>query len=233
MLAIIPARKGSKGLKNKNLKILFGKPLICWTIEALLNSKKISKVIVSTNDARVVKACKRYNIMVPVLRPEYLSQDDSLAIDVYKYEMNIYNENKNKKVNDFLVALPTSPLRTYNDINKAINKYQIKKPESLISCTKLSHPSNWALRLKKNMYIDYKKISKYNKLNRQSFVEEYVPNGAIYILKLSNLIKYKSYYTPKTLAYIMPKEFSVDIDDINDFNYAEFIMSRNKKYFNL
>ena len=233
MLAIIPARKGSKGLKNKNLKKLFGKPLICWTIEALLNSKKISKIIVSTNDARIVKICKHYNIMVPFLRPDYLSKDNSLAIDVYKHVMNTYNKNSEKKINEFLVALPTSPLRTFNDINKAIKNYEVEKPESLISCTKLNHPSIWALRLKKNMYIDYTKVSKSNKLNRQSSPEEYVPNGAIYILKLTNLIKYESYYTPKTLGFIMPRKFSVDIDDINDFDYAEFIMSRNKKYFNL
>ena len=233
MLAIIPARKDSKGLKNKNVKKLINKPLICWTIEALLKSKKISSIIVSTDDERVIKICKKYNIEVPFKRPKYLAKDKTPAIDVYKHTLNKLNKINKTKIDEFLVALPTSPLRTYKDINNAIDIFYTKKAESVISCCKVSHPSAWALNIKKNMQINYKKLRDKNNANRQDIKEEYMPNGAIYILKLKNLIKYNSYYTSKSFCYEMEKKYSIDIDDIFDFNLARLILNKNKKYFSI
>ena len=112
MLAIIPARKGSKGLKNKNIKKLLNKPLICWTIEALLKSKKITNIIVTTNDERVIKICKRYNIRVPFIRPEYLAKDSTPAINVYKHAIKYLNKINQTDINEFLVALNISSKNT-------------------------------------------------------------------------------------------------------------------------
>ncbi len=233
MLAIIPARKGSKGLKNKNIKKLLNKPLICWTIEALLKSKKITNIIVTTNDNRVIKICKRYNIQVPFIRPEYLAKDSTPAINVYKHAIKYINKINQTNINEFLVALPTSPLRTNKDIDKAIEIFIKKKAESLISCCKANHPSDWTITLRKNMQINYNRLKLKNNVNRQNVSNEYVPNGAIYILKLDNLIKYNSYYTPNTFCYEMKKKYSIDIDDNIDFSLAELILKKNQKYFSL
>ena len=229
MLAIIPARKNSKGLKHKNSKKLCGKPLIAWTIEALQKAKKVSEIIVSTDDKNIINICKKYNINIPKLRPAYLSQDNSLAIDVYKYALREYNKNRKKKIYDFLVALPTCPLRNISDIDKAIDIFFKSKAKSLISCKRIHFPKEWIIELDKNSYIiSDKNISKAMN-NRQKFANSYVPNGSIYILNINHLNKYNSYYTNKTIAYVMSDQNAVDIDDINDFKYAEYLLKKKLK----
>ncbi len=225
MLAIVPARRGSKEIKGKNTKIFNGKPLISWTIETLQKSKKIDHIIVSTDDEKVVNICKSYNIVIPRLRPKRLCKDNSLAIDVYKYCINEYNKNIRKNIKNFLVALPTSPLRTAKDINNSINLFEKLKPDSLISCTKNNTPMEWLLKINKSNKIKkvFEKTNKQSNYNRQRTIETYIPNGSIYIFNYEKLVKNNSYYTHNTLAYIMPEKRSVDIDNINDFKYAEFL----------
>ncbi|MDA9559276.1 acylneuraminate cytidylyltransferase family protein [Alphaproteobacteria bacterium] len=225
MLAIIPARRGSKEIKGKNIKIFNGKPLIAWTIEVLQKSKKIDHIIISTDDEKVVNICKNYNIFIPALRPKRLCKDNSLAIDVYKYCIKEYIKSTKKSINNFLVALPTSPLRTIKDINNSIKIFEESKPDSLISCTKNNTPVEWLLKINKGNKIKkiFNEINKKNNYNRQGTVESYIPNGSIYIFNYQKLLKNKSFYSNNTSAYIMPEERSVDIDNINDFKYAEFL----------
>ncbi len=225
MLAIIPARKGSKGIKGKNTKIFNGKPLISWTIEVLQKSKKIDDIIVSTDDKKVVDICKEYNIKIPFLRPKRLSADNSMSIDVYKYCINQFNQKSKKQINSFLVALPTSPLRNVQDVNKAIKIFEDSNPDSLISCKKNNHPHEWLLKLNKKNIISklFYETNKQNNYNRQTTKLTYLPNGSIYIFNYKKLLKNNSFYSKNTLAYIMPEERSVDIDNINDFKYAEFL----------
>ena len=231
MLAIIPARKGSKGITNKNTKVFCGKPLISWTIEVLLKSKHISSIFVSTDDLKVKKICEKYNIEIPFLRPTYLATDSSLAIDVYKHTIKKINQIYKKKVETFLVALPTSPLREVRDINNSIKLFNNLKAESLISCREINFPIEWSLKINKN-----KKIKKvFNILdqninnNRQFTDKTYIPNGSIYIFKHRSLLKNNSYYSKNTIAYLMPKERSVDIDTLEDFKYAEYLYKKNQK----
>ena len=226
MLAILPARKGSKGIHNKNTKILNGKPLIAWTLESLIQSKKVSEILVTTNDDKVVDICNHYKINVPFKRPNYLCTDKALAINVYKHAINFINKKRSNKIKEFIVTLPTSPLRTSKHIDDAIRLYKKAKADSLISCKKLDFPSDWIFNIKKNYYIIKNKRSKNS--NRQDLEFQFIPNGAIYILKFDILKKLKSYYTEKTVAFIMERNESVDIDDIDDFNYASYLM-KNKK----
>ena len=225
MLAIIPARKGSKGIKGKNTKIFNGKPLISWTIEVLQKSKKIDEIIVSTDDEKVVDICKDYNIKVPSLRPKRLSKDNSLSIDVYKYCIDQLNKKSKIKINNFLVALPTSPLRKVQDVNKAIKIFKDSKPDSLISCKKNNHPHEWLLKINKKSMISrlFHETNKQDNYNRQKNKLTYFPNGSIYIFNYKKLLINNSFYSKNTLAYIMPEERSVDIDSISDFKYAEFL----------
>jgi N-acylneuraminate cytidylyltransferase/CMP-N,N'-diacetyllegionaminic acid synthase len=224
MLAIIPARGGSKGFPRKNIRLLGAKPLIQWTIEAALNSKMIDRVILSTDDEEIAEICKPLGIEIPFLRPKYLAEDDSLAIDNYIYTMDrLTNEFSNIK-DEFIVLLPTSPFRDHQDIDSAIEMFYNTEADSLISCCELEHPIEWTLSLNKNSKI--LDINSKNLKNRQDYVQRYKPNGAMYVLKTSNLKKHKTYYSERSYAYVMEAEKSIDIDTSLDFYFAEFLINK-------
>jgi CMP-N,N'-diacetyllegionaminic acid synthase len=229
MLAIIPARGGSKGLPGKNVKPLGGKPLIYWTIEAAFNAKGISRVILSTDDDEIARICAPTGIEIPFMRPKELAQDDSLAIDNYIYTVQRLVDNSNVDIQEFAVFLPTTPFRTESDIDLAINIFHSNHADSVISCTLLAHPVDWILHIDEKSKILHTKMMGAVIMNRQASPMSYVPNGAIYIFKFDILKMNYSYYTKNSYAYIMPPERSIDIDTIFDFNFAEFIYTRNSR----
>ena len=226
MIAIIPARGGSKGLNKKNIRELGGKPLIHWTIKAAIEAEGIDRVILSTDDTEIAELCKTTGVEIPFMRPDSLAQDDSLAIDNYIYTMEkLINEFHYEK-DEFIVLLPTTPFRNANDIEDAISIFYKNKADSVISCCKLSHPINWTFSV--NQFGLIKKKS-YELKNRQDEEMKYLPNGGIFILKYSLIKKYYSYYSDNTYAYIMPRERSVDIDTESDFEYAEYLLFKENK----
>lgn len=224
MIAIIPARGGSKGLPGKNIKLLNGKPMIAYTIEAALNAKGISRVIISTDDEEIAKIAKEYGAEVPFIRPKHLATDDSKAIDVYKYTIGELEKNDSNIITSFIVLQPTSPLRTAKNIEEAIDLFHIKKADNVISFCEEDHPIFW------NKYIT--KEGKFEEIfsgnftkNRQEIKRTYRPNGAIYIFSKKTL-ETQNYYSENTFAYIMDKKQSIDIDTIDDFEYAEFLLKK-------
>jgi CMP-N,N'-diacetyllegionaminic acid synthase len=223
MLAIIPARAGSKGIKNKNLKLLNNKHLIEWTIIEAIKSKLISRIIVSTDSSKIAEVALKYNdVEVPFLRPKYLASNTSKAIDTYLYTIDKISKKEKKEIEEFIILLPTSPLRSYKDIDTSIKLFRKKKSFSLISFIAVDHPSEWnrsiikgKIILKKDNFLDN---------NRQKYKQEYRPNGAIYIFNYQNLKTNKTYYSDNSHAYIMDKISSVDIDDMSDFKIAELLL---------
>ena len=226
ILAIIPARGGSKGLPRKNIKPLLGKPLIAWTIEQAENSKYINKVIVSTDDEEIAKISKEFGAEVPFLRPEELARDDSPTIDAIMHAINWF-EKREEFFNIIVLLQPTSPLRTTNDIDKAIELFlNDKNALSLVSVKENEHPPFWSFKIENNL-INPLFGDEYLKKRRQELPKSYMPNGAIYISCVDVLKEYKSFYTPKTISYIMSSERSIDIDNEFDFSLVEFVL-RNK-----
>lgn len=225
MLAIIPARGGSKGLPNKNLRLLNGKPLICYTIEAALSCGNISHVIVSTDSEEIAEVARLAGAWVPSLRPAELATDTATSIDVYIYTLNLLKNNFNLDFKTFIVLQPTSPLRSLTDISEAIDLFNDNNADSVISFTKEQHPVYWHKSIddKGNIANIFPEDSF---SNRQEFPITYYPNGAIYIFKTNLIVEDHKYYTEKTLAYLMPRKRSVDIDDVDDFLYASFLQSR-------
>lgn len=227
MLAIIPARGGSKGVPGKNIKLLCGKPLIAYTIEAAVAAKTIDRIILSTDDPEIAKIVIKYNVEIPFMRPKELAQDNSLAIDNYIYTIERLNREFNCNYEEFVVLLPTVPLRTSEDIDKAVELFSQKNAESVISSTTLYHPLEWIFSInddgiiQRNNEIDIKKM-----MNRQESKHAYIPNGAVYVFKYSLLKEKNSYYSDKTYAYVMPPERSVDIDTELDFKFAEFLIGQ-------
>lgn len=224
MIALIPARGGSKGLPGKNIKMLNGKPLIAYTIEAALKSRHITRVIVSTDDEKIAEIAISYGAEVPFLRPEVLASDQAKSIDVFNYTINRLEDEGKMQINEIIILQPTSPLRNSNHINEAITMFTSKNADSVISYCAEYHPITWHKYLTKdgqfvNIFDD--KLS-----NRQDERTSFFPNGAIYIYKKEILLSGK-YYTNNSYAYVMKKKCSIDIDDIDDFEYCEYLMSRD------
>ncbi|WP_419782407.1 cytidylyltransferase domain-containing protein [Malaciobacter marinus] len=221
MIAVIPARGGSKGLPGKNIKDLLGKPMIAYTIEEALKSKYITEVIISTDCKEIEEVAIKYGAKSSFLRPEYLASDSAKAIDNYIYTIDRLNKEFNYDIKDFVVLQPTSPLRTVEDIDGAIKLFKEKAADSVVSYTEEHHPIEW------HKYITedgkFENIFEEKLLNRQEIKKSYFPNGAVFVFDYE-LIKQEKYYSDNSYAYIMPRLRSVDVDTIEDFKYIKFLL---------
>jgi CMP-N,N'-diacetyllegionaminic acid synthase len=229
MLCIIPARSGSKGLKNKNILPFNGKPLIYYTIQSALKSKNITKVIVITDSLKIARISKKFGAEIPFLRPKRLATNNSLAIDTYIYVINKLKK-KNIYIKEFIVLLPTSPLRNSTDIDNAINLFKNKKADSVISMKELECPLDWSKKINGSYLVQSSNKFFKSNLNRQHYKKTFIPNGAIYIFNSKKLLENKNYYFKKTYAYLMSKKRSIDINDIIDFRIAEFLKKNISKF---
>ena len=226
-LAIIPARSGSKGLKDKNIKLLNGKPLIAYTIEAALKSNIFREVLVSTDSEEYKKVSQEYGAWVPFLRPRCFAEDNTSTNEVIENVL-LTLENMGKTYENFMVLQPTSPLRDENDLKEAFDFFIEKNANSVVSMCECEHSPLLTRKLSNEKQLDGffadLKCSRRQELNNY-----YRLNGAIYLAKVDYFKKYKDLYKENSYAYIMDKCKSVDIDDMNDFLYAEFLMKTNKK----
>ncbi len=223
VICIIPARKGSKGLKNKNIKKLENIPLIAWSILVAKKCKMIDEIIVSTDSKKISKIAKKYGAKVPFLRPKNLATDKSSTFEVLKHSINFY---KNKKVFfDYVLLLePTSPLRDYKDVNLCLKKVLKNKIDAMVSVTRVinQHPTFLYSLKKNNVLVPYLKQKKKLYVRRQDINSLYYLEGSIYISKISSLLKKRTFYHEKTQAFTVDKWKSLEIDDIDDFNLAQF-----------
>ena len=224
-IAIIPARSGSKGLKDKNITDLCSKPLIAYSIEAALKSGEFEKVFVSTESQKYADISKKYGAEV-LIRPFELAQDNTPTYDVM--------EDVLKKIQDinadyFVLLQPTSPLRNEKHIKEAVELFEknYDKFDFLSSVAKAHNPSVLVHPLGEDNSMKYFDID-YSKYRRQNY-NDYTPNGAIYIAKIKEYLTQKHFYGPKSIAYIMDEISSIDIDNIIDLEVAKII---KEKYVN-
>lgn len=225
MLAIIPARGGSKGLPGKNIKELNGKPLIAYAIEAALNSKYIDKVIVTTDSDEIADIAKRYGADVPFKRPDELSSDTASAIDVYLHATEFVMNEQRGQLEKFMVLLPTAPMRTSKHIDDAVELFNDKNATTLISVKEAETPITWYMNKNSDDRIVNAGFGVGNAVtNRQVNSKYYIPNGAIYILDYDLLKSKRTYYCDNTVGFVMTAEDSVDIDTITEFKFAEMLM---------
>lgn len=226
MIALIPARGGSKRLPNKNIKLLNGKPLIAYTIEAALQAKEISRVIVSTDYEDIKKVALQYGAELPFLRPDFLATDGSSSLDVFRYTIKRLEEEENRVIDNFVVLQPTSPLRTNKHIDEAIALFKKKQAKAVVSYCKEFHSIFWHKKIDSKGKVINIFEGDFSK-NRQEIEETYFPNGAIYVFD-KNYIFTTIDYSTDCYAYIMDRKHSIDIDTIDDFEYAEFLMNLEK-----
>jgi len=227
ILAIIPARKGSKGIINKNIKKINGKPLISYSIEAALNSKYINKVAVSTDSDEILEIADSYNVE-SINRPQNLAQDDSTTIDAIKHTLNTLKESKNYFPEVLILLQPTSPLRDSNDIDEAMKMFlEDEDTDSIISIAKFIHDPLWSFKIEDEYLSPYFDGEFLNK-RRQELPQLYLPNGAIYIIKTKKLLEKNSFILEKSKAYLMKREKSFDIDTELDLKLVKCLMNDNK-----
>lgn len=221
-LTIIPARGGSKRLPRKNILNLAGKPLIAWTIEAGLQSKYIDKVLVTSDDDEILKVSNDYGAST-IKRPMHLSQDNSTSFEAISHAI------ENTEEFDYIVLLqPTSPLRTSGHIDEAIQLIFQKNSDAIISVTEMEHSPLWANTLPENESMDYF-LREEDKNKRSQDLETYYRlNGAIYISLTETLINTGSFFHKTgAYAYKMDNRSSIDIDNLIDFKFAEFLCGLN------
>lgn len=227
ILAIIPARAGSKGIKNKNIIDLSGKPLIAYSIEAALKSKYIDRIVVSTDGGNIAKISKEYGAEVPFIRPKSLATDTSKSIDVVLHCIDeLVKKNENY---DYVILLqPTQPLRQSFHIDEAIELIYRKKENSLVSVCKVKeHPS-----LMRELNLDGTMnniVSLSSDTRRQDFKEIFIVNGAIYINKINNELNKDTILNDNKIAYLMEEKYSIDIDEILDVKIANLMLKDIKE----
>lgn len=223
-LAIIPARAGSKRLKDKNVLKLGDKPLFKYTVDAAINSQCFKKIILSTNDKRIIlsmKDCKRVQVEN---RPDYLCKDDVRALDVVLYHL----KKEKEKYEYVALLMPTSPFRNEKHIQQAFKTLMSKKGDSLASVVEYNFHPQLALIIKnKRMYSYFKDHIEW--IREDNFPKAYHVNGAIFLSKTKSLLNHKTFIKNGTIAYIMIPEDSIDIDNIFDFKLAEIILTEKQK----
>lgn len=224
-LAIIPARSGSKGLQNKNIKELCGKPLMAYTIEAAIKSGEFDEVMVSTDSEEYATIAKEFGAKIPFLRSSEMSNDSASSWDMVREVLDRYRK-LGEEFDNFCLLQPTSPLRDADDIIGAFEIFKNKASVATVSVCESEHSPKWSNILDVTLSLeDF--IKKANTYQRQKLDRYYRLNGAIYIVNIDEFYKDAFIYREGSYAYIMSKTHSIDIDDILDFYIAETFI-RNK-----
>ena len=237
ILAIIPARGGSKSIPRKNLKLLAGKPLMAWTIEESKKSKYLTRIIVSTDDREIAEVAKKYGAEAPFLRPVEIAQDLSTDVEFLSHALNWLKDNENYEPEIILRLPPTSPLRKAEHIDEGIKALLADpKADAVRPITESpKHPYKmWVLNdsgkyLKPFLPGSFTGLEEPHNLPRQPFPKVYIHTGAMDVMRLHTIRDLKS-TSGKNLGYFfMPPEDSVNIDSLVDFEMAEFFMQKRLK----
>ena len=230
ILAIIPVRGGSKGVPGKNIKLLDGKPLLAYTSELALQSGYLTEVIVSTEDEPIGEVAKSLGVQVPFMRPMALAQDDTPTIDVLIHALEWY---KNQTIFFDAVCLlqVTSPIRTLEFLDKAIEKFMASDCDSLVSVQKVPHEYNphWTFEVNEEGNLKIATGEAEIIPRRQELPTAYHRDGSIYITKTDVLLKEHSLYGKSTAFIESDPDFYVNIDTMDDWEKAEAMIQNKLK----
>jgi len=221
VLALVPARGGSKGLPGKNIIDLGGKPLLAWTLAAAAESQYIDRTVLSSDDAAIIEVAQAFGCEVPFTRPAELAQDETPAIDVIEHALTELPGF------DLLVLLqPTSPLRSSEDIDRTIRLCVEEDAPSAVSVTPADKPPEWLYYLGKGQTLEPLMGEGPSVTRRQDSRPACYLNGAVYVARPAWLLEKAGFVGEGTVACELPAERAVDIDGPGDLAYAEFLLSR-------
>lgn len=224
VIAIIPARSGSKGLKDKNIRKLGDKPLLAYSVEAAVKSGIFDTVHVSTESQEYANIAVGFGADVPFLRDRENAEDSSSTWDAVREVLRKY-DRLGKQFDVCVLLQPTSPLRNEKDIREAFVLFISKQAKSLTSVTEVKHPVQWCFRLDDSCSMRDFAGSPYKNSRRQELEPYYRENGAVYIVGTSDIINSEfDFYSDECIAYIMDQRRSIDIDTLEDFLVAETVI---------
>ena len=234
VLGIIPARKGSKGLNDKNIRPLLNKPLLSWPIKALKETPEIDKIIVSTDSVKYKNIALKAGAEVPFLRPKNISGDKASSFSVLKHAINFLSDKK--EYFEYVVMLePTSPLTEGEDVSIALKELHKKRniADAIISVGEVIdyHPSFCLEKNSKNFIEPLLGFKDFLAMRRQDLKKLFFLDGSFYISKVDTLLNLKTFYHPKTIAKEMPKFKNIEIDTIEDFLIIESFIKNQKTNF--
>lgn len=221
VLAIVPARAGSKGLPGKNVRPFRGKPLLQWSVEHGLSSRCVDKIVVSTDSEEFADVARKCGAAVPFLRPEFLASDTATSVDVILHAVDFLEERG--EFFDILTLLePTSPLRAPEDIDNALELLLSEsEAESVVSVsrTEAHHPAFLMQMMGDKFLKPY--LSDFKVIRRQEITPLYFLDGTVYVSRIEALRRRRSFYHERTLGYEVPKYKSFEVDDLDDFIICE------------
>lgn len=223
-IAIIPARGGSKRLPGKNIKLLGGKPLIAWTIEAAIKSNIFDHIFVSTDSEEIASVSRDYGAKVPFLRPAELSSDTATTNDVVTHLISWFEKEYSQEVSNIAILQPTSPLRNAQHIQEAFKVMEMKRAKAVVSVCELEHPIQFCNQLGVDGSMDGF-IELGDMKRTQDLDPIYRLNGAIYFLSREYANRLSELYSEGTYSYIMGLKSSIDIDVDLDFKLADFFIT--------
>ena len=218
ILALIPARGGSKGIPRKNIRSICGKPLLQWAIEVALAAPSVNRVVVSTDDPEIADVACAGGAEVPFLRPSELASDTAPGIAPVLHALQQLPE-----VSAVLLLQPTSPLRRVEDVEAIVALHRQAGHDAVVSVTPSSKHPAWIFGLSPAQVLEPLMVLP-DAACRQQLPPCYALNGALYLASRSFLERERSFLTSDTVGYVMPPERSVDIDNPLDWQWAEFLM---------
>ena len=223
ILALIPARKGSKRLPGKNMLLLGGKPLISWTIDIAKEIKEFCDIVASTDDLEVAEHCVRSGIMVPWLRPHELATDEASLVDVTLHALNWY-ESINGDVDCIVLLQPTSPFRKAETIRRGIQLFEDHKLRTVLGVSKSDTHPMWMFNMQGDLMLPY--LDKHGmNMRSQDLPDVYSLNGYFYMTSTQNLRESRSFIQKESVPLVIEsKRETLDIDDQWDFQMAEYII---------
>lgn len=225
VLALIPARGGSKGLPGKNLALLAGRPTIAWTVAAALAARAVDDVVVTTDDDAIAAAAEAAGARVPFRRPAELAADEARMTDVVRHAIDTLTARG--ETFDWLVLLqPTSPLRTGADVDAAFARLTETGGRAVVGVCAAEHSPAWIGTLPPDGSMADFLAHAAGRANRQELGGYFRLNGAIYIADVAYWREQAGFIGPETFAFVMPPEASVDIDTALDHDFAEFLLAR-------
>ncbi|MBI3554730.1 MAG: acylneuraminate cytidylyltransferase family protein [Deltaproteobacteria bacterium] len=228
-LAIIPARGGSKGIPNKNIQILAGKPLIAWTIEAARKAKSLDRILVSTDSQEIADIAIGYGAEVPFLRPPELALDETPGAVPLVHALRWLEQNEQYRPALVLCLQPTSPLRLAEDIDNACRLFAAKKAGIVLGVTRPQHHPYWLKKPGADGRLSPFVSDEASKTRRQDLPSVFATNGAIYLMRTEPFLKAAGFEHADTFGYEMPAERSIDIDTPADLEIAESLLNSRAK----
>lgn len=223
VIALIPARGGSKGIARKNIRNFAGKPLIAWTIEAALACRCFDRVVVSTDDKEIAAISVSAGAELPFMRPDELATDTATSFAVAMHAL----EQLAEPVEALVLLQPTSPLRRADDIQAALGRVAETGAPSVVSVTRPDCHPNWLYRMRSDGKLDrYERRARIKR--RQDLPPVYTPNGAIYYCRRNWLVATEDFVGVGTVGFEMPAERSIDIDTPSDWRLAELLLREER-----